>query len=383
MPDVTIPRPTSDVVVKTPDILPHRGAVRSLAPMTPRVTVFISPDHDLYHTSLLLSGLCTLAARGAVDLRYETPSGDGRWLVGDPIVVCFDLDSGAPRRVAVDLRDGEGVSSPIIGRVDRYMKRAFFRPELERLPPTVATRMAPFGLNFGCRNTSSTIRLLRSVGWQLVRRGRPGLARLRQYLWTPGPTAFEQGPDVPVEAKIAFQTRLWTPAEVPPEEVEPLNSGRVAMVRALKAAFGDRFVGGLVPTPLALAEYPDDVTPHSSRYAAYLALKKRCLVSVYTRGVEHSLAFKLGETLAASQCLVSVPLRYELPAPLVAGEHYLPFDDTAECIEACHRLLAMPALAREMRHANHQYYCKEVEPATHVAQVLERVTDLTPHRLRR
>ena len=66
------------------------------------------------------------------------------------------------------------------------------------------------------------------------------------------------------------------------------------MVRALKAAFGDRFVGGLMATPLALERYPHDVTPHSSKYAEYLAVKKRCLVSVYTRGVEHSLAFKLG-----------------------------------------------------------------------------------------
>lgn len=98
-------------------------------------------------------------------------------------------------RVAVDLRDGEGVSSPIVDRVDRYLKRAFYQPEVARLQPERAAKIAPFGLN------------------------------------------------------------------------SPLNDERVAMVRALKRAFGDRFAGGLVPTPFALATYPGEVTPHSSKYS--------------------------------------------------------------------------------------------------------------------
>lgn len=341
--------------------------------MTERVTVFVGPDHDLYHTSLLLSGFCALAGRGAIGLRYFWPhTDDDRWLAGDPVVVCFDLEGPSPQRVAVDLRDGEGVSRPILDRVNRYLKRAFYRPELERLPPELAARIEPFGLNFACRSRASTIRLLRTIGLPIARHGPVGWPRLRQFLLTPGIKAFEQGPDVTVEPKVVFQTRLWTSDEVPVQEVEPLNTGRVAMVRALRRAFGNRFVGGLVPTELALSQYPEDVTPHPSKYSAYLALKKRCLVGVYTRGVEHSLAFKLGETLAASQCLVSVPLRYELPAPLVPERHYLPFDSPDECIAACQRLLDTPALASEMRRANHDYYVREVEPAAHVARVLAR-----------
>ena len=102
----------------------------------------------------------------------------------------------------------------------------------------------------------------------------------------------------------------------------------------------------------------------------YLARKKRCLISVYTRGIEHSLAFKLGETLAASQCLVSVPLRYSLPTPLVAGTNYLPFETPDECVAACEELLGSPERARAMRHANHAYYVSEVEPAAHVRKII-------------
>ncbi len=224
--------------------------------MTPRVTVYVSPDHDLYHTSLFLSGLCAIEGRGDIDLTYRQPRGGDRWLTADPVVVCLDVEGEARRRIAVDLRDGEGVSGPILDRVDRYLKRAFYTPERDRLPPALAEKMEPFGLNFGMRTGRSTTRLLRAIGWSLVRQGRPGLQKIRQFLWTPTPAVFEQRPDVAVEPKVAFQTRLWTAREVPPDEVEPLNAGRVAMVRALKAAFGDRFVGGLMATPLALERYP-------------------------------------------------------------------------------------------------------------------------------
>ena len=340
--------------------------------MTHSVTVYLSPRHDLIHTSLLHTGFSALADRGAIALRYRRAAGMEAWLAGDPIVVCFDVEGAAPVRVAVDLRDGEGVSRPIVDRVDRYFKRAFYQPEVDRLPPEQAVKLAPFGLNFGCRNGASTWRILQAIGLPLAAAGRTGLSRLRQYLLTPTIAAFELDPSTPVSPRVTFQTRLWTEDEVAAGEAAPLNADRVAMVRTLKRAFGDRFAGGLVPTPFALATYPDAITPHSSKYSDYLKLRQQCLVGVYTRGVEHSLAFKLGETLAASQCLVSVPLRYELPSPIDEGRHYLSFTTPEQCVEACQRLLDDPSLASEMRHANHEYYAREVEPAAHVMRILDR-----------
>jgi hypothetical protein len=339
--------------------------------MTPRLVLYISAGHDFYHTSRFLTGLCSLEALGEISLRYVQPRGDHHWLAGDPIVLCFDLEPPGVR-VAVDLRDGPGFSRPILDRVDLYLKRAFDRPELSELPSSQAERVQPFGLNYGCRSTRSTVRLLGAIGWSLAQQGRAALPRLRQYLSRPGQRAFEQDPDVAVEPKVMFQTRLWTKDEIPPEEVEPLNQARVAMVRTLRRAFGERFIGGLMPTPFALASYPAEISRHSSRHTDYLALKKRCLVSIYTRGVEHSLAFKLGETIAASQCLVSVPLRYELPVPLVEGRNYLPFETPEEAVRACQRLFDDAELASAMRHANHSYYAREVEPAAHARNVIRR-----------
>lgn len=345
--------------------------------MTKHIDVFVGPSHDLIHTSLVLSGFCALAAEGAITLRYHHPrSPDDRWLAADPMVVVFDVQESASRRIAIDLRDGEGISRPILDRVDGYFKRAYFPPEHDRIPAELAAKIRPFGFNYGCRTAVSTARLLGKVGGAIALTGRVGLQRLKQYLMTPTPSVFEQGSAVVVEPKVAFQTRLWMEQEVAAGEAGPLNEERVSVVRALKREFGARFVGGLVPTAFARARFPDDLTPHSSNYAEYLRIKKRCLISVYTRGVEHSLAFKLGETFAASQCLVSVPLRYGLPQPIDEGTHYLGFETVDQCLAACHRLLSEPELASVMRRANHDYYRREIEPAAHVSRVIERSAQL-------
>jgi hypothetical protein len=338
----------------------------------PRVVAFVGPHHDLIHTSRIFTGLSALRRQRAIALEYRVPRGGDGWLIADPIVVCLDVQTTDWRRVALDLRDGPGTSWPIIDRVSRYFKRAYHAPEVSELPPALAAKMAPFGLNYGCRSAASTVDVLTRIAPLLLGQGPAGWQRLRQYIATPGPDSFEQTPEAAVEPKVSFQTRLWTKEEISPDEVDCLNESRVAMVRALRQAFGDRFVGGLVPTPFALERYPEDITPHPSRYAEYLAVKKTCLVSVYTPGVEHSLAFKLGETLAASQCLVSMPLRYELPSPLVAERHYLQVATPEEAVQACARLLSNHDLALAMRRANHEYYVREVEPAAHVARVLAR-----------
>lgn len=88
------------------------------------------------------------------------------------------------------------------------------------------------------------------------------------------------------------------------------------------------------------------------------------------------MRFKLAEYLAASQCIVAEPPRNELPVPLVAGKHFLPFHGPAEVVAACHRILENGELAGKMRKANFQYYSSEVEPPSHVRRILERCMSL-------
>jgi hypothetical protein len=175
---------------------------------------------------------------------------------------------------------------------------------------------------------------------------------------------------------VVFQTRVWEPHDTT-DDADQVNQERVDLVRALRDALGERFVGGLVPTPFAAKNFPDAVTPHDASRAGYVQMSKRSLVGVYSRGLHHSLAFKLAEYLAASKCVVSTPFRNELPAPLVEGTNYLEFDGIEQCVAQCRRLLADADLAAEMRRRNREYFLREVEPASHMRRCLDRAFDTT------
>lgn len=340
--------------------------------MAPAVTALFTHAQDLYHASLLYTGLHALSRRGAIALRLRRArSADDRALAADPLAVCLEVaDGGAVRRVAVDLRDqSDRFAAEPLARCDAYLKRSFHRPDLAALPADAAARVRPFGLNFACRTLGATVRLLAAVG-PAAAGGAAGRRHLRTLLVLPTTADFEQRPDAELEPAVVFQTRVWEPADAPPGESEAINAERVAVVRALREALGDRFRGGLVPTPLALARYPREVTAHPSRRRRYTLLSKRHLIGVYTRGLHQSTAFKLPEYLAAAQCVVAEPPRNELPAPLEPGRHYLPFRTPDECVTACQRLLRDADLARAMRQANADYYRSEVEPAARASRVV-------------
>jgi hypothetical protein len=348
----------------------------------PAVDLVFDLDQDLYHASAVYAGLDALARRGVVRLRFRRPALRERDLTADPFTVCLELrapGSPKPPLVAIDLHDQSHVfATAVLERCDSYFKRSFHGPDLAALPGNLLCKIRPFGLNYACRTFGSTRRLFQRAALGLAFRGIVGIRRLRHHVALPKIGAFEQGPAAVVEPTIVFQTRVWEAHEAAPGESEAINEERVALLRALKNAFGARFRGGLVPTPLALARYPRDVSIHPSRRTRYTAMSKRNLIGIYTRGLHDSTAFKLPEYLAASQCIVAEPPRNELPVPLVIGKHFLPFASADECVAACHRLFAEKDLATRMRHANHEYYVSEVEPAAHLGRVLQNFLGL-PH----
>ena len=213
--------------------------------------------------------------------------------------------------------------------------------------------------------------MLRSPRRALAGAGRRG-ALLRGFLVQPDYRLFEQAPETAVEPLVLFQTRLWEPEESS-EDLQRINEERADLIRALRKALGPRFRGGVTPTPFARQHYPDVLLTEAYRRNDFIRMVKRHLIGVYTRGLHHSLAFKLPEYLAASMCVVSDPLRNELPQPLTAGCHYLEFRGHDECAAQCERLLSRPAEARDMRRHNHDYYRQWVAPAEHVLHCLELV----------
>jgi hypothetical protein len=348
--------------------------------MKPIVDLFFDTDQDIHNASSLYAGLDTLARLGLIQFTFRLPGRDERDLTSDSLTVCLQVRNPDSKRevlLAIDLHDQSHVfATAALKRCDGYLKRSFYRPDVTSLPAELGCKVRPYGLNYLCRTLGSTLSLFRSAALRLVLRGRPGLRRLLDHLTLPRVVDFEQEPTASIDSTIVFQTRVWEANETAPGESEAINEGRVAVIRSLRAAFGNRYRGGLVPTPLALARYPREVSAFPSRRSLYTAMSKKNLIGVYTRGLHHSTAFKLTEYLAASQCIVAEPPRNELPVPLVPGKHFLSFGNAEDCVAACQRLLDDPELAAEMRRANHDYYRNEVEPSAHTRRVLERYADL-------
>jgi hypothetical protein len=230
-------------------------------------------------------------------------------------------------------------------------------------------KIHPFGLTFPVVSPRNAIRLLAAAA-KTGRSWRELTADARQLRAPASPSAFESSPGDHATRAVLFQTRLWEPRGE--SVVVDINEERVAIVRALKDAFSSRFVGGLVPSQLAIAEHPDLIARAPFSMRGYASLVKRPLIGVYTRGLHDSNGFKLAEYLAASRCIVGHAPTGTLPEPLAPERNFLRFDSPSECVAQCERLLYDPGLASAIRHNNALYYRSEVEPESHLRRTLER-----------
>lgn len=355
--------------------------------MNHEILCYLSHEQDLYHASHLYTGLCGLMEQGRVRVKFVVPRGAEKVYASDSLTVCLKVRSsvdGKDYLLAIDLRDqSDALALPLLELCDVYLKRSYYEPDLSDVPDPLRRKIIPFGLNYGCRSALSTSRvfsaLIPSLAASLLRSPKKILGQLNprrsilyQYMTTALEADFEQRPEAEVETAVLFQTRVYEPDEIYPDNPSEVNEGRVRLVRALRDAFGEKFRGGLVPTGYAREHYPDAVSEQPTRQSQYIAWGKQSLVGVYTRGLFHSLAFKLPEYLAAAKCIVSEPLRNKLPQPLVAGEHYLEFRTPEECVERCAHVLEDETLASGLRQRAWNYYQTEVKPAAHLDGVLSR-----------
>ncbi|MCI0559117.1 MAG: hypothetical protein MN733_11525 [Nitrososphaera sp.] len=322
------------------------------------VTVFIQPTLNICHASLLLSSLIELHREGAAEVRITF---DASLASRDSLnlnLLCQDQRTGITRLTCCDFRDrADYLVADDLKRCDLYFKRNFDSRFLTHLPSDLRGKVKPFNLNYACRTWRSTTYLLRTImRVALVQRYFPDVEAVKAYLTTPGPNSFECPPSGVKTGYVLFQTRLWEPSECYPDDAEEINLERVALVKALRKEFGRVFVGGLVPTSFARQRFPDLLTPHSYRRHEYLRLVKHALVGVYTRGLHWSYAFKLGEYMAASLCIVATGFRNELAQPLAPGQHYLQFAAIDEAVLQCGRAITDPSLCRSLACNAWEYY---------------------------
>ena len=355
--------------------------------------VRVYADGHPYVVSYVYAGLFDLSNSKKISLDFSYPwssranrpnleDGDGTlW------VEVLDRDRNRTARVCFDLHDkSDCYIKDRLQKCDVYFKRNYFESDVQRQDERLRTKIMPLGLTYACRSSYDRYAVNRALGYWLARSKRTiGFQRLAKLsyqilyllkLYYAGPVAshFEGRIGDVKDPLILFQTRLWRPNETSDQGI---NEVRVGIVRALREAFGRRFLGGVVPSDFAKANYPDCITSFGTGRREYLQLTKRSLIGVYTRGLHQAIAWKLSEYLAAGMCIVSEPLRNQLPVPFKNGIHYLEFVSPEQCVEACERLLSNPELVREMRRQNRAYYFSEVYPRVHIENCLAVALDRT------
>jgi hypothetical protein len=352
-----------------------------------QVTLYLDIDEDLYHTSYVHTGIFSLASSGEVSLTIKRPT-VGTWRksgIGNP---CVALDVRAPGGrvipVSIDLRDRSDLfDHESLENAAVYFKRSYHGPDVAALPAAHRSKVLPFGLNFVCADNASSravfAQALSRIGTLLLRPSadtKDGVKRLLRKVydhWSYRRESDYLAP--PSKAKtpaVLFQTRLWEKHEALGDDSAAINEERIVLVRALRRAFGNRFAGGLVPTPIAVRNHPDLLTQQPTTPAAFANWQRSFLIGVYTRGLHHSTAWKLGEYFAGSMCVVATPARNVLPKPLTPGVHYLSFSSPDECIARCESIFGDPTRQDQMREAAYSYYKSEVAPANHLRNCLSR-----------
>jgi len=368
------------------------------------LSVKVYPDLNSRHIAQVYSGLYDLAKEGKINLEFTSRVDNRIKTSVRNSVLCIqisDSENGQMRTVCFDMFDGCEISSlERLKLCDVYFKRSYYGKYIDTLDLVDRTKVFPYGLNYECRSRNESDALKRLLIFHAANNSFSkspknfledflgelvGHWLLKYDIGILGLKPLSIGeflaqPTEPAELKILFQTRLWTPQECPrisEGRLKEIDDMRVNTVRSLRKRFGAQFIGGLIPNDLSKQHYPDlCIAIEQTNRRNYIDLVKKCLVCVTTIGLHDSIGGKLPEYLAASRCIVTEPLKYQLPVSLIEGKNYLSFSTPEECVGACERLFTDPKFADQMRLENHKYYLNEVEPSALVYKRLKTAMSL-------
>ena len=246
---------------------------------------------------------------------------------------------------------------------DFYFKRSFSPEKNKELFPESLEKLYPLGFNYYVTHPKNPVKTpLWREGANLLR----GRTPTRCFV----PRVFEGEAEAPVgnPPKILFLARLWDreaclegdPAN---DEREQISRDRIAILRALRQAYGDRFTGGINDCALSRRLAPDLIVPRAlTERRHYLRAVHGSDICIGTTGLHGSIGWKAGEYVAAAKAIVHEQLRYTLPGDFRQGVNYLSFRTPEECVAAVAALAQDPARRQAMKQANAAYYRQYLRP---------------------
>jgi len=360
------------------------------------------------YVSYLYAGAYDLAADGHIRLRlglvprcdvrerhgpYNVPRNDHLFFMK-----VRDREAGLSKRVCIDLMDNKQISSLSgLRKSDVYYKRSYRREWYRDRHPEDEHKIRPFGLYFSVStaNEKQIMRrtlLVEAATGDLFRHPRAAIKNIRYEFkkrrqpatpardddWACNDRSeFEVPPRQPTLPRILFLTRVFDPSERPkPELAHALNEQRIRLIAAFREHFGNRFEGGLAGTAYARRVYPRYLATVSTARRDYLDLVRSCRVVISTEGLADSIPAKLAEYIAATRCILTDRLKYELPYEIADGKNVFYFDTAEQAIAGAETLLADNELAQQMRDNNYNLYREFVSPA---AAMFRCMTDALQH----
>lgn len=284
------------------------------------------------------------------------------------------------KRLFYDLWDGYQDPPDMtlaLGKCDFYFKRSFSEAKNRELFPEDAERIYPLGFNYYVTHPKNPAD---EPLWKAMLRPLQGKTPARYFV----PKVFEGDGEAPCgnPPKILFLARLWgreawlegDPAN---DEREQISHDRIAIIRALREAYGGAFVGGINDCPLSRQLAPDLIVPRElTERRHYLNVVHSSDICIGSTGLHGSIGGKTGEYVAAAKAIVHEQFHYSVTGDFREGVNYLSFRTPEECVAAVASLVSDPERIQAMKRANAAYYQESLRPDMLVKHTLE-VVDAT------
>jgi hypothetical protein len=355
---------------------------------------FLSPTVN-HWVSQIYAGFYELAAKGEARIKIWGKLNDKQIQSHHSFIFWAYIthqESGRSKLLCFDMADWSSLGPEAIENIEQcdiYFKRGYSASQYVDLPPQLKTKIKPLGLLMPTFSPAEKNRLTR-IFRSLLTTTSGSKKRLSYHdLKDPLNISYSYSPiwrhfvhshflaasewikkettNSPRKPQIIYQTRIFR--DIRGKQI-PINDERAELIRRLKREFGSSFIGGLIATEDARRLYPDCLTEHPSTRIAYRKLLHSSLIGISTKGTMDSNPVKLAEYLASGCCIVTEPLKHQLPKPLENSINLLEFSNADQCLEACTLLLENRDFAKQMSLNNIQYFKENVLPLPLIENLL-------------
>lgn len=336
--------------------------------MKPKAVIHF--NSTIAHCSQIFTGLELLKEDGQIELEYEINYAE---IPFNKMRVTY-----RGKEIIFDMADDYFLDYELLDRCDFYVKRMLLKSDFFQ-----NEKLIPFGLNYSVMVPNSFFEKIWRKDPRLISysfKYKFELSRLlgiNDSIYNLHLTNMESDPKD--NGKVIFGTRLWDPqnneVDWKKQERKKLNNQRIAIIRKLRKAYGEDFLGGVEESELSQIICPDLLISKSeSKKTNYLLNLKEGIIGIANYGLEGSIGWKFAEYITHGMAVVTTPIdAYLLHGNLEEGKNYLKFESVEDCIFAVDQLKGNYSYRKEIQKANASYYDQYLHPKRKMELILQMI----------